>query len=73
MTRDFLEDAADACTREGWNYLIVVAPPGAKNVLVYSNLKDWKTPEGVTIQEDIIAAAESTGAFNRSTEESDQS
>ena len=54
MTNDFVEDLAEALDKEGWPYLIVVAPPGCPFAQVRADLGGWKParPE-VGVREDL--------------------
>jgi hypothetical protein len=42
MTQDFLYDFVEACEKEGWSYIVVMAPPGEKEVNISFNLDKWQ-------------------------------
>lgn len=61
MTKDFLEDFKAACEKEGWPYLIVVAPPHTNYAEVFFNFDNWKPNGSDTVADeikDILTACE---------------
>ena len=54
MTQDFLYDFTTACDKEGWNYLVLMAPPSTNDVQVVFDLDKWQGHPNRTRSQDIV-------------------
>lgn len=54
MTQDFLYDFVEACEKEGWSYIVVMAPPGEKEVNISFNLDKWQGHPEKTKSQDLL-------------------
>lgn len=54
MTQDFLMDFCEACKKEGWSFVVIVAPPGTNSALVKVDLDNWEPHPKTTKSQDIL-------------------
>jgi hypothetical protein len=54
MTQDFLHDFCQSCDTEGWNYIVIMAPPHTNDVSVSFSLDNWQGHPKRTRSQDIV-------------------
>ena len=61
MTRDFIDDFAEACQREGVAFVVIVQAKDGKSAFVRFSIENWKLGRDCPKSEDIKQLIESLG------------